>query len=211
MSRRLSLVIGLFFTTLPLIRAQGLVPLADTVRRYDYTGRTHFPMGTFDYFREDAGDFLTKWYDENLTALEEPRIFDMAGTDEVYRFTWLRTWHNPIALRLAISGERSTLEWKRADGASGYKLGGLAQQGSTLLTTEEVDSFRKALTDLGFWEMPTKVFEHGCDGAVWILEAKLPGRYHAVDRWSPDKSGAYAKCCMLLLEYSGLRSVGPKY
>lgn len=174
--------------------------------------KRHFPPGAFYPDRiEEVDVFVQNWYGRNLTALQEPRIYDMRGTDEVYRFTWLRTWGEPIAVRLTISDEVATLVWKRSDGMGGYRPGVLVDHGERKLTSKQVDDFRKALADIGFWSMSTRLEEHGKDGARWILEGKRPDRYHVVDRWSPEKDHPFARCCRMLLDHSALKSIGSRY
>ena len=56
--------------------------------------------------------------------------------------------------------------------------------------------------------MPTEDSRLGNDGAQWILEGMKDGRYHVVDRWSPD-GGDYRAACLHLLKLSGL-GVNPK-
>lgn len=211
MSRCPWVLIGLCCSAALGTSAQETIALVDTVRRYDYTGKTHFPMGTFDYYGEEKGDVITKWYDSQLAALNEPPIFDATGSDEIYRFTWLRTWGHPIAVRLTLSGDSAMLLWKRTDGAGGYYPGQLTEEGATRLTAEQVRTFRKSIADLDFWDMPTQVLCSGRDGAHWILEARTSGNYHITDRWTPRKRDPYKACCMLLLEYSNLKRIGFDY
>ncbi len=39
------------------------------------------------------------------------------------------------------------------------------------------------------------------DGSQWVLEGVRDGRYHVVDRWSPE-SGLYRETCLILLRFS---------
>ena len=54
-----------------------------------------------------------------------------------------------------------------------------------------------------FWLMPTENPSTMFDGAQWIMEGYREGRYHVVDRQSPDPS-AYADAGLYLLRQSGL-------
>ena len=55
-----------------------------------------------------------------------------------------------------------------------------------------------------YWTMPT-VEENsvGVDGAQWIVEGVRNGKYHLVDRWSPD-TGAFREAALLLLQWTDL-------
>lgn len=59
-------------------------------------------------------------------------------------------------------------------------------------------TFQKLLDQVCYWQLPTHGGELGNDGAQWILEAQVVGRYHVVDRWTPDKDGYRAVCTYLL-------------
>ena len=52
--------------------------------------------------------------------------------------------------------------------------------------------FLTSLNDLSFWKLPASLVEETnvvqLDGAQWILEGVKQGRYHIVDRWSPDRT-----------------------
>lgn len=50
-------------------------------------------------FEIDPFNEVATWYSSQLCALNEPLIFDQkSGT--IYRFTWLRTFHHPVAIRI---------------------------------------------------------------------------------------------------------------
>jgi hypothetical protein len=49
----------------------------------------------------DALDtFINQWYSKMLFALGEPVVSNYHGDKEIYRFTWLRTFHHPVSVRL---------------------------------------------------------------------------------------------------------------
>lgn len=157
----------------------------------------------------DDGDFSARWYGEQLRALKEPSLFEaFHGDDTVYRFTWLRTFHHPIAVRLTIhSGGNATLTSKMASGAGGYKPGKLILNSTRELGAQDVGRVLALITVMKFWMMPTepvpdcidggKECSVGPDGAQWILEGRRGGEYHVVERWSPE-SGSLRELGLLL-------------
>src|SRR5262245_25566892 len=58
----------------------------------------YFPVGTFGS-RSDL--FVREWYSKHLVAMKEPSLSCGVLEDtETYRFLWLSTWENPVAVRV---------------------------------------------------------------------------------------------------------------
>jgi hypothetical protein len=165
-----------------------------SAQSYDQLGvnQEYFPKGAFADKRGD-GSFLAGWYSSQLHAMGEPSLSAGArgepGTK--FRFTWLRTFHHPIAARVVLSESGvGTLRLKMADGAGGYKPGKLTMNAVFPLTQDQVQHILDLIRTMGFWQSSTiDANEHrGEDGAEWILEGQNQAGYHVIDRWSP-KSG----------------------
>jgi hypothetical protein len=79
---------------------------------------------------KNPGDQLKDyWYAMYLTALRErPLCCNSSGSAEVYRFTWLRTFHHPVVISLEhdLKG-RWLMHTKVTSGAGGYEPGILAE------------------------------------------------------------------------------------
>jgi len=57
----------------------------------------YFPVGTFGPGNSDL--FVRKWYSKHLVAMGEPSLsWGVLEDPETYRFLWLRTWQNPVAV-----------------------------------------------------------------------------------------------------------------
>lgn len=146
--------------------------------------------------------FDINWYAEHLNALEEPVLINSLST-KVFRFTWLRTFHNPIVIGLENQNDSITLYWKVCDGAGGYVPGKIVENKSKVLTIKEWNDFESSLNSINFWNLPTTQSGIlGTDGAQWILEGKELGKYHVVDRWS---GGTIESVCLKLLELTDLK------
>ena len=63
----------------------------------------YFPLKSFRDTAKGVGldSFLVVWYSRQLFALREPVIYADKSQNEIYRFTWLRTFHHPVASRMA--------------------------------------------------------------------------------------------------------------
>jgi hypothetical protein len=170
----------------------------------------YFPIKAFNdnlmFVGEDT--FFVKWYSKHLYAMREPVIFLDKSQNEIYRFTWLRTFHNPIAIRIEKHGENYNVYWKLCSGAGGYEPGKLIIDKQNLIVKNTWDKFIDQLQQIDFWHMDTKVNTMGLDGSQWILEGKNLNQYHIVDRWSPNYNSEFYKCCDFLITLTDLKIVG---
>jgi len=149
--------------------------------------------------------FSNKWYSEQLFAMREPIIFSDKSNKEIYRFTWLRTFDNPIAIRIEKQDSTYLLFWKVCNGAGGYEPGQLTTDKQKIIDKQTWDKFKNKLSDINFWNLPTKEKDiMGTDGSQWILEGKKGNKYHAVDRWSPSEKSKYFQCCDFLIGLTDL-------
>ena len=160
-----------------------------------------FPPNIFSTGDEHHA-FIADWYGNHLAAMEEPSLLELAHNPEahVYRFLWLRTFHQPIAVRLMVeAGEKGMLVSKRLDGAGGYEPGNLVVNETRPISAKQVENWLSRLDDMRYWTMPTvEEGSVGVDGAQWIIEGVRNGKYHLVDRWNPD-TGAFRDACLWLL------------
>src|ERR1700753_1784508 len=122
--------------------------------RLSAQNKMYFPAGPDDTLH--LSTFEIKWFSEQLTALEEPVIFNDSTGFEGYRFTWLRTFHNPIAIRIEKQGEVYRLFWKKCDGAGGYAPGEIITDRKKKLTAKEWDDFKKLVDSIDFWNQPER-------------------------------------------------------
>lgn len=143
------------------------------------------------YFPDNAfSDFVRDWYSRALKAADEPSLWQMSqeATGEVYRFTYLRTFHQPVFVRVDFTDpEKPAALLKILDGMGGYESGAMFEERNLELTQEQAQAFLQTLNRIGFWELPLKGDQIGLDGAQWIIEGISKGRYHVIVRWSPEE------------------------
>jgi hypothetical protein len=138
--------------------------------------------------------FRAKWYSRQLEALEEPSLLELAKNSyESYRFLWLRSFHHPVAVRFDMRADGiGVLTTKVASGAGGFKPGHLVENMSRPLTRAQTQAFLARLKKVGFWSLPSPVNDQtGPDGSEWIIEGVKEGKYHVVDRWSPNEGAVH--------------------
>ena len=153
---------------------------------------SYFPPKTFGKGRWAESE--ASIYSFMLKKLEEPALFTKAQkpSTEAYRFLWLRTFHNPIAVRMEVQPDGSSiLTIKIADGHAGFPrtVTKLIQSTTRSLSRQQTDEFRNKVQTLNFWKAVTH--DNGgpaatdCDG--WILEGIEKGTYHVVARAIPNR------------------------
>lgn len=122
-----------------------------------------------------------------------------------YRFTWLRTFDNPIVIRIEKENDSVSLFYKMTNGAGGYEPGEIVIDNKKKLALNDWESFIDLVDLCRFWtSMPCERFEGGLDGSQWILEGATKEYYQVVDKWSPSE-GAYYDCCNFLIELTDLK------
>ena len=167
----------------------------------------YFPIGVFSEY-PDLSDFRSRWYAKHLRAMSEPSMLEAAKDKSVegYRFLWLRTFRQPIAIRMTIRPDGSAqLTGIEMTGKGGYDPGIVATTQIVEISQDQIHQFRSLLDTTEYWSMPTvdvRLHEERIrDGDEWILEGVRDGRYHVVARVSP-RNGTYREACLYLLSLS---------
>jgi len=138
--------------------------------------------------------------------MNEPAMYSEEGDGfESYRFLWLRSFHHPVVVRIWKSGDDHFILLKETNGAGGYEPRQLIIDRTRALTAAEWAEFIRLLDQTCYWALPSEDENiEGNDGAQWILESVKGGRYHVVDRWSPN-GGPYREACLYALKLSELK------
>lgn len=165
---------------------------------------SYFPRGLLS--SNERSDQFTDWYAKHLRAMDEaPLHYPDKQMLETYRFLWLRSFHHPVAVRLWKTETDQFITVNELSGAGGYEPGTSILKSQRRLSQDEWDAFMRLLEYSCYWEQPTEdTKDRGFDGAQWILEGFREGRYHAVDRWTPQ-SGSFREACLYLLKLSRLK------
>jgi len=149
----------------------------------------------------ESAIFSINWYSKHLKALNEPVLSDTLSA-KIYRFTYLRTFDNPIVIKIENKNDSISILWKISDGAGGYEPGEIIENESKELTTVDWQLIENKIDSIDFWNLPTVENELlGTDGSQWILEGKALGKYNVVDRWC---GGKISSVCRQLIELTDL-------
>jgi hypothetical protein len=156
-----------------------------TERYQDTESRLRFFPKLADNPKDRLKDY---WYAMYLTALRErPLCCNSSGSAEVYRFTWLRTFHHPVVIGLEhdLKG-RWLMHTKVSSGAGGYEPGILGLDLVRSISSDDTRQLRDTLSvNSTFWNTEAQNSSVGFDGAEWIIESRVGDNYHFVDRWTP--------------------------
>jgi hypothetical protein len=175
----------------------------------------YFPVGIFcaptpmervdpklDEVNRRMDERKRNWISSELRNMDEPSLWEVSQKQklEIYRFVWLRSFHQPAAVRLTIdAGGSGDLVVKVLSGEGGYAPGSIVMNQQSHVSPFEAHSFIEKLSNANFWALSTIRMEAagGRDGAPWIMEGTKNGTYHIVDRWSP-RTDTYRDACTYL-------------
>lgn len=174
-----------------LLRATGLslllVALLASCRSVEY-----FPKGS------------EGWYEPHLIAMGEPSIYAGVAQGAQVRFLWLRTFDKPVAVRVWETPQGYWLRAVVLSGKGGYEPGRIADVVERPLSEPEWNAVLEKLRAANFTALPSQEDSMGLDGAQWIIETNVFGRYHMVDRWSDAQPPGYHETCLYLLKLAGI-------
>jgi hypothetical protein len=147
------------------------------------------PEPSFHYFPATMVDqFRAQWYGRFLDAYKEPSLWERSenALDQSYRFTWLRTFHHPVVIRVDVRSDGiCVLTAKVGLGSGGYDPGMLIMSDTRPLNKQQSEWFLNRVA-LRFWNVPKEDTKPGgLDGSQWIIEGVDNSRYQVEDRWSP--------------------------
>jgi hypothetical protein len=170
------------------------------------SNRYYFPLEIFadtsSYIGRDT--FFVERYTQNLKALGESSFFNKAGSKDMYRLLWLRTFHNPVAIRIEKHQDDYRLFWKVSNGKGGYAPGELIGYKSRQISQSDWDQFQKLIAKIDFWNAEsTEKGLSGDDGSRWIIEGVRGNDYHVTDRWTP-RNDDYFTCGEFLIKLTDL-------
>jgi hypothetical protein len=177
-----------------------------------------FPKGSFSDSiiankENDMDKFHRDWYSTHLKSMKEPSFSILEQKIEsAYRFLWLRSFHHPIAVRIEKIGDQIILHAVELDGYGGYKPGKIKKFIEKIISLDDYQKHCELLAEIDFWNMNTILSNINLDGTItinadgahWILEGSSNGKYHVVDRWSPEP-GKYREACLFFLKLAGFK------
>ena len=145
-----------------------------------------------------------RWYSRFLFAMNEPLLYNRQFNKTIFRFTWLRTFHHPIIVRIEKELNSVFLYWKVSDGAGGYDPGSLIINNKLQIGVSEWTKFISKIDSGNFWKMQ-RSGSIGTDGSEWILEGCDSTKYYVTSFWSPGHQSEIFKICYYLIELTKMK------
>jgi hypothetical protein len=141
-------------------------------------GRAYFPKGKASY------------YTLYLAAMKEPSIqeAEVKGEDFHFRFTWLRSFQDPVSVRLWSQQGKVQCHYVALAGKSQNSPRTPKDEQTLVLNQEQVRAMEALASAKEFWAPLNKQEEQmlGFDGAEWIFEWKDALGYRLSDIWTPS-------------------------
>jgi hypothetical protein len=175
----------------------------DTERHFK---QCYFPSYYFtNLFEVESGKGTAEWLQDQLSDLKEDCLYNNKTKQNsiIYRFTWLRSFHHPIAIRIEKVENEIMLYWKVGKGAGGYEPEGLKKSGKKKLSLKKWIEFEGIVKASNFDSLPNEKYIPMNDGATWTLERKKHESFKAHHSNSPSEE--ISKACLYLLDLTNIK------
>lgn len=196
------LVIGLAVAALTLAIGVGVAAyLKQRSRSKRCAQASYFPNGML---RQDR---RTEWKTRYYAAMLEQPFTCFEDDEEVYRLLFLPSFEYPTSVRIWRNGDQYRMAIKQlsVELATEASPDNLIYNVTRSLTAEEWTKIQGLVNKSNFWSMQSiDVRDHGLDGTTYHLEGKKDGKYHVVDRWSPDNHEDFLDLCDYMIELTKL-------
>lgn len=208
-------VMALCVMALTMIVAAGAEGRLDWLSRQDYfppAYRTTYVQCLAQHYVEAArptlivDDFEAERYQQQWRAAQEPSLYlaSRASTESTltYRLTWLRTFHEPVIVRVDETPDGGwRLRAKQLSGLGGYGPGKVQKVVDRRLTDAEAAKLRRTISANRLFAQPQIGCLEGTDGSRWLIEANDHGRYRYLNRWTPE-GGPVRETGLVLLGFT---------
>jgi hypothetical protein len=168
-------------------------------------GWFRWPASAPAEFRESP--FMECWAASELQHMGESLLLATPPDTEVYRFTWLRSFHEPIVVRVERRGSKSSLIGVVGSPSSYPKE--IRKHVSRALSPLEWEAVQAHFVEAHFWP-PTPLHRYPgeavcVDGAVWIFEGVRHGNYRALSMSCDlERNPSFKAAGLRLIELAGL-------
>jgi len=162
------------------------------------------------------------WFSRYLYELDEPVLYNYYLNKNIVRFTLLRTFDNPLMIKLEYNADSIILSHKHLDDQLDINLYARLLEGNLNIFTQEkllnMQENRNVLNNTVAStidslihhteikkEIPFRNVIEGLDGADWILEIHDESGYYYICRWSPNINTPIRKIASYLINLREIR------
>jgi hypothetical protein len=190
----------------------------------------NLPLNAFtDRWEKKTDSFLLSWFSFTLYKMNEPLLSNFYSGHEVYRFTWIRSFNEPVVIRVdktdkgilmttkKLGGHPPTVPYAIArsrqtfpalDYPAAYSYNPFWVDTTRNMNEEDFTELISLIDTVKLYSLPSMVHHQclwGSDGAEWIIEAQKADGYYCAYRWSPRKHTPLNDVGRLMIKLSGLR------
>lgn len=185
----------------------------------DDTSTCYFPLWYFANLKENWECDLTMDYLYQISSsiqdvkdlslfmnsADEPCLYNREASPGYigFRFTWMRSFHSPVIIRLEKIDNKYVLNWKVGKGQGGYSPKGVQKSGRREINHKEWAGFVRLFNKMKFDSMPNYSNLMMTDGASWVLERKSGEKYKAHNTNWPSKK--LKESCLYLLKLTSIK------
>lgn len=156
--------------------------------------------------KNDYDTIIKNYISENLYEFKEPLLYNYDEEKEIYRFTWLRSFDNPIVIRIEITSNEKTIFWKELELDKEYKPIKIIRNENKPLNDQKWNELKSLLQKENFWDIYPNINVPGNDGSFWVLEGTKNKKYKAVAFWAPKRDKIeYFNLCKYILSLTDLK------
>lgn len=141
-----------------------------------------------EYFSKEEASYYTRYLAAmSETSLKAPLAVDVRKT---FRLTYLRSFHDPLVIRLTMKDGTSELRAVRLKRDREYRPVEITHDELKRLDQKKSDDLLQLIEKEDLWENFTEneiaLMESGMDGSAWIFEKHDENGYKMIDVWSPQ-------------------------
>lgn len=146
-----------------------------------------------DYFPKGKESYYTRY----LAAMKEPSVQAKLpdNSQMVFRFTYLRSFHNPIAIRITKQGSVFLARVVVLEKDRHHQPVKLSLDKEISFKDAAATTIASLIPQKNFWKPLTDGEEYamrsGTDGSSWIFEIHDSDGYRMIDVWSPGTLKKY--------------------
>jgi|SRR5579871_6169394 len=149
---------------------------------------------------------LVNGYTNFLKNVQEPSLWRLSQSEPLhaYRFRWVGTFSRigPVTRLMIYPDGTATIvmkEWRKLPTVNAPNRPVSVVKEQTLrVSRHRVQQFLDQLNKYAFWDCPRTDWNAGLDGETWLLEGTKGGKYHIVERWSPEDDRFIALCLPMI-------------
>jgi len=146
-----------------------------------------------------------KYCSEILFGLNEPLLFNKKSINESFRLLWLRSFDNPISIRIEKNRSHVHITWKESYPSDGYNPSYMILYKDKELTLNEWNQFTSLLAPIDYWNTSVLDTISSLDGSVWYLEGVNSNHYHIMYRkGTSNLNSPFQNACNYLIKLTDL-------